>query len=236
MNNGYAYPGNELELFSHAVHWKTYFSSLIKPYIGGDVLEAGAGLGKNSMYLMTASVKSWVLLEPDIDNVTQLQQLKSEGNLPLFCTVIHGTTGDIQTNMLFDCILYIDVMEHIENDHEEFRKAAALLRPGGKLIVLSPAHNWLMSPFDKAIGHFRRYNRKSLAAPAKESFTEKKIHYIDSAGLLASISNRFILRQQMPEKKQILFWDRYLVPVSKITDRLFRYKIGKTILGIWEKK
>ena len=40
----------------------------------------------------------------------------------------------------FDAILYIDVLEHIEDDRAEMARAAARLKPGGALIVLAPAH------------------------------------------------------------------------------------------------
>ena len=53
-------------------------------------------------------------------------------------------------------------LEHIEDDREGLKLAAAHLRPGGRTIVLSPAHQWLFTPFDAAIGHFRRYNRSML--------------------------------------------------------------------------
>ena len=39
------YVGQELDVFAHAVHWKRYWSSQIEPYLRGDVLEVGAGLG-----------------------------------------------------------------------------------------------------------------------------------------------------------------------------------------------
>ena len=40
----------------------------------------------------------------------------------------------------FDCILYIDVLEHIENDRQELIEAKKRLKPGGRLIILAPAH------------------------------------------------------------------------------------------------
>lgn len=54
------------------------------------------------------------------------------------------------------------MLEHIEADAAEMNKAAALLNPGGHIIVLSPAFQFLYNPFDKAIGHYRRYNKRML--------------------------------------------------------------------------
>ena len=56
----------------------------------------------------------------------------------------------------YDTILYIDVLEHIEDDYAEIKHAMGLLTSGGRIIIVSPAHNWLYNPCDKAVGHFRR--------------------------------------------------------------------------------
>jgi hypothetical protein len=53
--------------------------------------------------------------------------------------------------------------------------------------------------------------------------------------MLASSGNRLLLKQSMPTLRQILFWDRYLVPVSRVSDRLVLHGFGKSILGIWTK-
>jgi hypothetical protein len=40
----------------------------------------------------------------------------------------------------------------------------------------------------------------------------------------------------MPTRKQIVFWDQVMVPLSKIIDPLIQYSVGKSILGVWQKK
>jgi 2-polyprenyl-3-methyl-5-hydroxy-6-metoxy-1,4-benzoquinol methylase len=44
----------------------------------------------------------------------------------------------------------IDVLEHIEDDKSELARAVSHLRPGGRLVVLSPANQWLFSEFDRS--------------------------------------------------------------------------------------
>jgi predicted SAM-dependent methyltransferase len=132
--------------------------------------------------------------------------------------------------------LFIDVIEHIENDTDELKKASSFLKPGGHLIVLVPAHNYLYSEFDKSIGHFRRYNKKMLIEVAPKELKQIDLRYLDSLGLLASLANKWFLKQDYPELKQIKFWDNFIIPISKITDILSFYSIGKTVIGIWQKK
>jgi hypothetical protein len=115
------------------------------------------------------------------------------------------------------------------------RLAASHLKPGGRLIVLSPAHAWLYTPFDKAIGHYRRYTKASLLAVAPAELATEKLIYLDSVGLLASLGNRLLLKSRMPTEAQIKTWDSWLIPCSRRLDPLFRYSIGKTIVGVWRR-
>lgn len=230
----FEYIGNELELFAAAKNWKQYVASLIKSFIKGDVLEAGAGIGSNTTIFFTETVNSWLLLEPDKSFSDKLNLLLVENKLPRNCSVFNGYINQLEKK--FDTIIYIDVIEHIENDKAEIATAIELLNPGGHLIVLSPAHQYLMSPFDKAIGHYRRYSKKTILGVTNEQVSIKAIKYIDSVGLFASLTNKILLMQQYPTKKQIHFWDNYIIPVSKLMDRLLMYKAGKTILAVLQKK
>ncbi len=135
-----------------------------------------------------------------------------------------------------DTILYIDVLEHIEDDRKEMALAGERLKPGGKLIILSPAYQFLYSPFDRAIGHYRRYDRKALRFAANGGLKEISIRNYDSVGMMASMANKLLLRQSYPTKAQVYFWDKYMVGFSKLLDPLFFYRIGKTIVGIWTNK
>ena len=56
----------------------------------------------------------------------------------------------------------LDVLEHVESDGETLRLLGKCLKPGGELIIKVPALNCLYSGMDKAIGHYRRYNKRAL--------------------------------------------------------------------------
>lgn len=85
------------------------------------------------------------------------------------------------------------------------------------------------------IRHFRRYKKKSLKSALPESLRIKKLYYLDSVGYFASLINKLFLKQKMPSLKQIQFWDKTLVPLSKIVDRLLFFRFGKSLLLIAEK-
>ena len=139
----HAYLGGELALFRRASNWKAYWATSIAPYLRGDVLEVGAGLGGNVQPLLAAGthLTSLTLLEPDAGLARQACGAASSATVPV--EVRQGYLSDLVADRQFDTILYIDVLEHIAADAEEFRRAAGRLRPGGRLIVLVPAFPYL---------------------------------------------------------------------------------------------
>ncbi|HET9730354.1 MAG TPA: class I SAM-dependent methyltransferase, partial [Acidimicrobiia bacterium] len=59
-------------------------------------------------------------------------------------------------------VCLLDVIEHLTDPQPALAEARRVLAPGGRLIVTVPAHRWLWSSMDNAIGHKRRYNRRML--------------------------------------------------------------------------
>lgn len=230
----FKYIGSELDLFAAVRNWKAYWSQQIRPFILGDVLEVGAGIGSNTSFLDPGGAGRWVCLEPDSQLIGRLSETlrgaPGERSYETVCGTLQTLNGQ-----QFDTIVYIDVLEHIEHDREEMTKAAAHLRPGGHVIVLSPAHQRLFTPFDASIGHYRRYNRPMMLKVSPEGLRLTRLRYLDSVGMFASAANLLLLRQSMPTAAQLQVWDRWMVPVSRLIDPLFGYSLGKTIVGVWQK-
>lgn len=231
----YSYVGGELSLFKDAHNWKRYFAGKLRPYIRGDVLEVGAGIGGTTRLLCDGSERSWTCLEPDGKLVAILEAEKAASPLPLEPKVVVGDLGSLPEEGSFDTILYIDVLEHIEDDHGELERAAARLSEGGHLIVLSPAYSFLFSKFDEAVGHFRRYTGKTLAAAYPKALSKERLFYLDSVGMLTSLVNRLFLKQGEPTPDQIRLWDRVLVQTSKFVDPLVFRSFGRSVIGIYRR-
>jgi hypothetical protein len=100
-------------------------------------------------------------------------------------------------------------------------------------VVLAPAHQGLYSPFDRAVGHWRRYSRRSLLAAAPPTLRSVAAYYLDAVGMVASLGNRFLLRKSMPTHDQLMFWDRVLVPASRVIDPILAHRVGKSVVAVW---
>jgi SAM-dependent methyltransferase len=233
MNAPYAYVGDELHLFARAARWKRYIRDTLAPYLKGSVLEVGAGIGATTTALYDASrISTWTCLEPDPALASQLTH--ATRHLPAIETRI-GTLDDLTPLRRFDCILYIDVLEHIQRDRDELERSIAHLRPGGAVVVLAPAHQSLFSPFDRALGHFRRYDRSMLRQITPDGAVCERLFYLDSVGVLCSLANRVLLRRQNPTPAQIDFWDSVVIPASRWLDRLTANRLGKSIVAVYRR-
>lgn len=225
------YIGKELSLFSKAIDWKLYYSQFFKAYLTGDILEVGAGIGSTTATICDGTQQSWTCLEPD----PQIFKNLTSQQLPQCCRLINGTIKNLNPKKKFDAIMYIDVLEHIKDHHAETEKVKMLLKQGGKLIILTPAHQWLYSIFDYNIGHYRRYTKRGLKNIIPPDLKCIKLIYLDSVGITLSIANRLILKQKLPNQAQISFWNNTIIPASKVLDKTTNYTIGKSVLGIWHK-
>lgn len=233
----YEYVGDELDLFAKATNWKSYLFQQISPYLGRSVLEVGAGCGGTTKAFSTGQHDQWLCLEPDPSLEMQLKQAIENNKLPSFCESKVGVLNELDAGMLFDSILYIDVLEHIEDDHAEFQRIPGHLSAGGYAIILCPAHNFLFSPFDKSVGHFRRYNKSMFKTLTASQLSLVKLKYLDAVGMSASLANKYLMKQGLPTRRQVAFWDSVLVPLSRyLCDPCTFGMFGKSILGIWQKK
>jgi hypothetical protein len=220
------YQGTELELFANVVNWKKYWSALIPVNRSSSALEVGSGIGSNVNFLVSKS-NNLSLLEPDYNFYNEFLVLISESNHKI--SVMNGTISQINPGQTFNMIYYIDVLEHIENDSDELIRIARHLTPDGLLFVLVPAHTLLFSAFDKSVGHFRRYNKKSFRNIVPKELIITEMRYLDSLGAVGSFINKILGKGNVTLQK-VIFWDRYIVPMSKVMDPLLGYRLGKSLV------
>jgi SAM-dependent methyltransferase len=233
----FEYLGEELDVFALAVNWKQYWGAKIKPYLGAEILEVGAGIGGTTQVLYQADYQRWLALEPDGRMIRALLEQQKAGQFPEAIEFRQGIVTDLGEDERFDSIIYIDVLEHIEKDAEELQEAAKHLKKGAYLIVLSPAFQFLYTEFDKAIGHYRRYRKSDMPRISPKSLKPVKAFYLDALGMSTSLVNRFFLHSATPNPRQIKFWDSLLIPVSRLViDPIVFYSFGRSVIFVWQRE
>ena len=224
------YPGKELEVFDKAVIFQKYTYSLIKTYLGKSILEIGAGLGSFTRHYISSDR---LILLNDLDNFNfnfLKKKFKTKKNIRITKTKIKNI------NKKFNTIIYLNVLEHIKNDKQEIINAFNKLKKNGNLIFLVPAHQKLYTKFDKAIGHYRRYEADFFKNSKPKKAIISKLIYLDFLGYLLYFFNKIFFKEEVyPSRYKILLWDKIFMPMTIIVDFFSQYKFGKNILCVYKK-
>jgi len=112
----------------------------------------------------------------------------------------------------FDVVTALDVLEHLDDDARAMSEIHRVLAPGGVAVLSVPAHQWLFSPHDRALGHVRRYSRKSFLNLMQHSGLEpRRISFSNSALALPILAYRGV-RRLLPAEEERPKSDLWLPP------------------------
>ena len=224
------YDGWELGFFDLSKNFRKYQFDLIKEFISGKVAEIGPGNGIFLEYYLDRCDKL-DLFEPDKNLFSKLKyKFSNHEKIKVINEELNITTN------IYDVILYLDVLEHIENYEKEILKAHNALKEGGHLVINVPAFQFLYSDFDKDVGHFKRYSKKDITdLGLKNNLKITRLNYYDSIGFLLSFFSKMISSNYKKNfEKKIKIWNS-LIPASRILDKIFISSFGKSLLIVIKK-
>lgn len=123
----------------------------------GDFLEVGCGSG----FVLQAFRRAFPVLRLTGSDALQ-PALDIAGARVPDALFIHGRAQDLAPPATIDVAGAFDVLEHIEDDRAVLQRMAAMVRPGGGVMITVPQHRWLWSAADERVYHVRRYRRREL--------------------------------------------------------------------------
>jgi SAM-dependent methyltransferase len=104
----------------------------------------------------------------------------------------------------YDMIGAFDVIEHIKDDAAALASIAERLKPGGKLVMTVPAHQWMWSAHDDLIHHVRRYSRRRLKQLVEASpLRLEKIGYFNSFLFPLAVAERVATKLRRKESANL---------------------------------
>ena len=217
-----------LRRMSRADHYNAWLVERSLPYLGARVLDLGAGIGTFTS-LLTGNGRQVVALEPDPALRPALERrFAGSASVQVLPHTVESLAGG-GLDEPFDSVVCFNVLEHIDNDLEALRTVRRLLRPGGALLLLVPAHPALYGAVDRAVAHRRRYRREPFRRLlGAAGMTVGELRYVNPVGAAGwLVSSRILQREQVPAGP-LLLYDR-LVPALRRLDRL-RLPFG---LSLW---
>lgn len=190
----------------------------IAPCLFGNILEVGCGTGTFTALIASAGHRVTAV---DI-NPSYVATAKARLATQDRVAVLAGDATSMSWDTRFDTVVLLDVLEHIEDDLGFLRRLAGCLAPGGRLVLKVPAGEWLYSPLDTAIGHFRRYSKKSLRrAFAEAGLRRGGERYFNAAGVPGWWLNGRVLKRTTPPQEQIRAFEA-IVPLLRAVEAVAR--------------
>lgn len=199
---------------------------LLKMLTGRKILEIGCGTG-NLINLLSS--KKFEFTGSDYSNDYLIYAKQKNPHIDFFQGDLTEPKSWKQYKNLFDSVICSEVLEHIEDDLTALKIAYSILKPDGTLIITVPAMNFLYSEFDKKIGHYRRYSKKSILKVVNEAgFVIKKARYWNFLGMFGWFFLFRLLKQDIKKTSNPMLGTilgNWLKIESKIT-----FPIGQTII------
>ena len=138
--------------------YNSFLFDQIRSAVGKTVLEVGAGTGTMTQLLRDRDEVLATDIDPRYIQLLERRFLDYE-NVDACLYDLSKPPPEEVAGRTFDTILCLNVLEHVEDDRGALGRLHDLLRPGGNLILLVPAHGALYGEIDQAIGHYRRYEK-----------------------------------------------------------------------------
>lgn len=145
-------------IYQPALHRAFVAAGIPREASSGSILEIGAGIGTLSIPL----TKYGRVLATDVSPEFLGEVEKRDPCKNIETMTWDATKAFPEKSRRFGAVVAFNVLEHLREDVSALRTWAELLEPQGKLIVLVPHYASLYSKLDEAVGHHRRYNRRSL--------------------------------------------------------------------------
>jgi hypothetical protein len=135
-----------------------------------------------------------------------------------------------------DSFVCLNVLEHIADDRTALVTMTAMLPPGGVIVLLVPAFEALYGPLDHNLGHYRRYDRKSIVEMAESvGLAVQTAQYINAAGFIGWWANSKIFHRETQSRAQIVFFDRFVVPVMSRIEQWIAPPFGQSVFAVLRK-
>jgi SAM-dependent methyltransferase len=226
----------ELQVMSLAVNYHRWTYDVVQPYLGARVLEVGGGFGSFTELLLGRD--RVVSIDNDPACTSQLRaRFGADSRVRIVdADLVDPDLPSRLAGEQLDTAICINVLEHIDEDVGALRNLHRVLEPGGRLVLLVPAHPTLYGTLDAVVGHVRRYDRgRLLAAVRAAGFEPCACRYFNSVGAVGRYVLGRVRRQQETGEGQVRFYDRWVVPLLAPLERAIPPPFGQSLVVMGDK-
>jgi glycosyltransferase involved in cell wall biosynthesis len=209
-----------LDALEQAPQFNLWMYESVKPWLGKRVAELGVGRGNLSKHIRQH--EHVLLTDYRIDYLTELQgRWAMQKNLQIG-KLDMTQSADFEQLRAFapESVVFLNVLEHIEDDRAVLRNLFAVSPPGCRIVVLVPYNMRLYSEFDKALGHYRRYAKGELEEKIREAgFEVEKQFFFNKIGVWAWYVANTLGGQKSLKPWQLRLYG-WLTPLFRVCDKI----------------
>ena len=227
----FTYSSSELDALSEARNYYSWLVGQFAPFLGGHIIEVGAGVGTFSQYLLAAApVRLLEAIEPAVNNAERLSEtFRNDSRVE----VHHGYLEGMELAGVADAVVMVNVLEHIADDRAALSAAYQALRPGGHLLLFVPAVQAIYGSLDRAFEHYRRYERSGFRALVGEvGYDVRRLRYVNSFGVIAWYLSGRVFRRRSLDRHSVRLYDRLVVPWLFGCENVMPPFIGQSLLVV----
>lgn len=208
-----------LVAMSGAKRFNQWMADTLLPFISGDVLELGAGIG-NLTTMLCSGRQRYIATDLDAEALRHLR-----ARVP-HCPALETAKCDITKPSDFgryrssmDTVVCLNVLEHVEDDLTAMSNIYSCLKPGGRALILVPQGMRVFGSLDEVLEHRRRYSEIELQKKAAATgFRLERILRFNRTTYPAWFLNSRVLRRRSLSSMQLRLFD-LLVPLWRRIDR-----------------
>jgi SAM-dependent methyltransferase len=227
----FLYSGSELGAMEEAKRYHAWILSYFRPYVGKRVLEVGSGAGTFAERLRQASPESELFLFEPAGNLYPAleERFRSQARVH----TVRASLDERAATLGVDTIVMVNVLEHIEDDGACLKLASQALAPGGHLLLFVPAVQLIYGTLDRALEHFRRYEKRALAQKLRMvGFRVRRMRYFNLPGVAAWGLYSRLLKRTTVAASDVRFYDRWVVPALSRIEGWVEPPIGQSLLAV----
>jgi 2-polyprenyl-3-methyl-5-hydroxy-6-metoxy-1,4-benzoquinol methylase len=147
-----------------ARRFNRWMADTIAPFVKGDVLEAGAGIGNLTEFLFRPGSR-YVAADLEEEHLEQLtRRMQSHPGVTIAKCDLLNSDDLAPYREQMDTVVCLNVLEHVDDDVAGLRSLRSCLRCGGRAVVLVPQAPRAYGSLDRVLGHHRRYSKSELHA------------------------------------------------------------------------
>ncbi len=223
----------DLRQMQRAVNYRRWQFEMIEPFLGERILEVGGGIGNFTPWLAEKS-REVVSVEPNRYCFEQLEEnTRQLQNVRTLQATVETLDVALGTDMKFDSVVMMNVLEHIQNDGLTLIELSKRLAFGGRLVILVPAGSWAFGKVDERLGHYRRYSKRySRSLFAGAGLRIEYMRYYNFIGIWGWWWNAKFGKLESQNDAQIRFFDRRVVPLISRVERWICPPLGQSILVV----